>query len=91
MDKSFQSPEEKQAYVRDLDESDFVQVGDSNYYLVQIDKALGSSYLYYFLEKDQGKISYIKDFVGYPAFIGGQVQGEKILLSFQDSNGKISH
>lgn len=82
------SPEEKEEFLQTLDREDFQRVGNSSYYLAIIDKALGSSYFYYFCKEVDGKMTYISDLFGFPAFVEGQVEEEKIRLTFVDTNGE---
>lgn len=91
VEESVQEPqarEEKEALFKSLDPEDLIKIPDSPYVLGMVDKALGSSYFYYFGRIDQGKIAYISDLAGYPAYKEGKVNGDIIDLVFIDSNGK---
>lgn len=83
-----QISEEKEALFNSLDPEELIKIPDSPYVLGMVDKALGSSYFYYFGREENGKISYISELKGYPAYKSGEIKEDKIELKFIDSNGK---
>lgn len=85
-----QTREEKEALFNSLDPEDLIKIPDSPYVLGIVDKALGSSYFYYFGREENGKISYISELKGYPSYKSGEIKADKIELKFIDSNGKIT-
>lgn len=87
--QELQTREEKDGLFNSLDPEDLIKIPDSPYVLGMVDKALGSSYFYYFGREENGKISYISELKGYPAYKEGEANGDLIDLVFIDSNGKI--
>lgn len=83
-----QTSEEKEDLFNSLDPEELIKIPDSSYVLGIVDKALGSSYFYYFGKEENGKISYISELKGYPAYKSGEIKEDKIELKFIDTNGK---
>lgn len=87
--QELQTREEKEDLFNSLDPEKLIKIPDSPYVLGIVDKALGSSYFYYFGREENGKISYISELKGYPAYKEGKANGDLIDLVFIDSNVKI--
>lgn len=83
-----QTREEKENLFNSLDPEELIKIPDSPYVLGIVDKALGSSYFYYFGKEENGKISYISELKGYPTYKFGEIKEDKIELKFIDANGK---
>lgn len=83
-----QTKEEREALFNSLYPEELIKIPDSPYVLGMVDKALGSSYFYYFGKEENGKISYISELIGYPAYKSGEIKEDKIELKFIDANRK---
>lgn len=86
--QELQTREEKEGLFNSLDPEDLIKIPESPYVLGMVDKALGSSYFYYFGREENGKISYISELKGYPSYKSGESKEDKIELKFIDANGK---